>query len=542
MKKYLFIMILATWCIACHKDSEELEMPEVPAVLLLSEHDFELPKEGGAFSVEVNASGGYAVEIAPICHSWLVEEDAPTGADVEKTHRFAVAANDAFRMREGYVVFKNGGMRDTVHIRQQASGILLLSEKQFEVSEEGGTFSVEVNATAECTLEVPAAFRAWLSEVPESRAVFSKACRFTVAPNNTYREREGFLVVGNGTLSDTLRIRQAATTLWLLSTHNVTLPDEEGNFSVEVKYDADFTVTIPETFASWLTETIESTPHFRRFKVTKNGEYRDRTGYVVFGNDGFTDTVFVNQGPKGGLRWGEDFTEHIMEGIDLEMVYVEGGTFMMGAPDEETDNGWWAKPAHPVTLSDYYIAKYIIRKEVWTSIMEISPDSPNNSQSNTPMGDVYDKYWFVWFSRHIPQGVSWNEAQLFIEKLNRQTGKTYALPIEAQWEYAARGGKKSKGYKYSGSDNLEEVVLQWFQMIGEKIPNELGIYDMTGKSEWCQDYYSQYFYEFSPSENPTGPLYNTTQGHVVRDGSPVWNRSSSTEESNSICLRLVLLP
>lgn len=170
--------------------------------------------------------------------------------------------------------------------------------------------------------------------------------------------------------------------------------------------------------------------------------------------------------------------------VEFEMVYVEGGTFMMGSDDREA---WsWEEPVHQVTLSGYYIGKTEVTQALWQAVMGNNPSHFKFKGANFP---VYE--------------VSWNDCQAFIAKLNRLTGENFCLPTEAQWEFAARGGIKSKGYKYSGSNNVKSVA--WYgdiegydeedlgRPVAKKRPNELGIYDMSGNvREWCEDWYGEY--------------------------------------------------
>ena len=175
----------------------------------------------------------------------------------------------------------------------------------------------------------------------------------------------------------------------------------------------------------------------------------------------------------------------------FEMVYVKGGTFTMGATAEQgSDADSDEKPTHSVTVSDFYIGKYEVTQAQWRAIMGSNPS--RFTGDNNPV-----------------EQVTWNDVQEFIKKLNAQTGKKYRLPTEAEWEYAARGGNKSKGYRYSGSDSISDVA--WYidnargtHPVGQKAPNELGIYDMSGNVwEWCQDWYGDY--SSSSQTNPTGP-------------------------------------
>ena len=162
------------------------------------------------------------------------------------------------------------------------------------------------------------------------------------------------------------------------------------------------------------------------------------------------------------------------------------------------------KPVHRVTLTnDYYIGKYEVTQALWQAVMG---SNPSNFK-----GDA------------LPvEQVSWNDCQDFISKLNAMTGKRFRLPTEAEWEYAARGGKKSRGYQYSGSKTLGDVA--WYDgnsgskthAVGTKQPNELGIYDMAGNVwEWCQDWYGSY--SSSSQTNPTGAVSGS--GRVNRGGS-----------------------
>lgn len=195
-----------------------------------------------------------------------------------------------------------------------------------------------------------------------------------------------------------------------------------------------------------------------------------------------------------------------VNGVQFRMKYIEGGSFMMGAPNDDNEAYDMEKPAHKVTLDSYYIAETQVTQELWQAVMG---SNPSNFK-----GDI-----------HRPvECVSWNDCQEFIKKLNRFTGKKFSLPTEAQWEYAARGGKKSKGYKFSGSNNLGDVA--WYggnsnsttHPVAQKQSNELGLYDMTGNVwEWCQDWFDYNYYEKFRQNNPQGP--SSGYDRVLRGGS-----------------------
>ncbi|MFM2196332.1 MAG: hypothetical protein RL092_1932 [Bacteroidota bacterium] len=166
------------------------------------------------------------------------------------------------------------------------------------------------------------------------------------------------------------------------------------------------------------------------------------------------------------------FTFNVNAQPEIEMVFVEGGKFMMGSNEGEEFN----KPAHEVSVKSFNIGKYEITQMQWRTVMGYNPSYFSNCD-NCPV-----------------ETISWKDIQKFIKKLNLDTGKKYRLPTEAEWEFAARGGIKSKGFTFSGGNNIAEVA--WYfgnsdstiHKVGLKQPNELGIYDMTGNVwEWSSD-------------------------------------------------------
>ena len=175
--------------------------------------------------------------------------------------------------------------------------------------------------------------------------------------------------------------------------------------------------------------------------------------------------------------------------LSIEMVFVEGGTFTMGSPSGGYDN---ERPTRQVTLGSFNIGKYPVTQGQWEAVMDKNPSSFLN-------GDDYPV-----------ERVSWNEVQTFISKLNAATGKNYRLPTEAEWEYAARGGNRSREYVYSGGNNVDSVA--WHsgnsggrtRPVAAKAPNELGIFDMSGNVwEWCSDVYE--IYPSVAQTDPQGP-------------------------------------
>ena len=200
----------------------------------------------------------------------------------------------------------------------------------------------------------------------------------------------------------------------------------------------------------------------------------------------------------------------ILQKLQNDMVYVAGGTFTMGCTSEQADEcNSDEKPAHQVILNAFYIGKYEVTQAQWYEVMGNNP-SYFSGCNNCPV-----------------ENVSWNDVQDFIRKLNQKTGKNFRLPTEAEWEFTARGGNQSRGYKYAGSDRID--IVAWYDdnagnkthPVGQKGPNELGIYDMSGNVwEWCYDWFGGY--PSTGENNPSGPSRGSYR--LLRGGS--WNRNA----------------
>ena len=180
-----------------------------------------------------------------------------------------------------------------------------------------------------------------------------------------------------------------------------------------------------------------------------------------------------------------------VNGVSFKMVRVEGGTFTMGATSEQgSDADDDEKPAHQVTVSTFSIGETEVTQELWQAVMGSNPSSFKGPRCPV-------------------ENVSWEDCQNFIRELNSLTGRHFRLPTEAEWEYAARGGRKANGHKYAGCSSIDNVA--WYRDnsgnqthdVATKRANELGLYDMSGNVwEWCQDWYGSY--SSGSQTNPTG--------------------------------------
>ena len=202
--------------------------------------------------------------------------------------------------------------------------------------------------------------------------------------------------------------------------------------------------------------------------------------------------------------------------VQFKMKHVSAGTFIMGERQANV-------MAHKVTLSkDYWIGETPVTQALWQSVMGSDPSHSGLRLDDAPI-----------------ENVNWDECQTFIDKLSELTGQKFNFPTEAQWEFAARGGNNSKGYIYSGSDDIDDVAWYWnnchkeVHAVKTKKPNELGIYDMSGSVwEWCYDWADEYDAEYD--YDPIGPLFPKSFKKIIRGGSMENNSPACATTARSL--------
>ena len=309
---------------------------------------------------------------------------------------------------------------------------------------------------------------------------------------------------------------------------NITKDSKDGRRAFRFVLDADRVIGEDNTtYQAYDTICAGDTYTWNGKTYSKPGSYTD-TLQNIYGCDSIV-TLNLAVLPDPPIT----FT---VNGVSFKMMRVRAGTFMMGATDDDTEAEADEFPRHEVTLTkDYFIAETEMTQALWQAIMGNNP-SVNQSNPQLPVNNI-----------------TFDDCQVMIAKLNELTDLTFRLPTEAEWEYAARGGQYSKGYKYAGSDNIDEVAwynLPDYKPVAQLKPNELGIYDMSGSVyEWCQDLYNDNAYTSTPRIDPIQSVSSTNM-RCLRGGSNkdpqqysrIANRGyrESTDKGEHYGLRLVL--
>ena len=365
---------------------------------------------------------------------------------------------------------------------------LRVSPEIIEIGCEGGTVQVDIESTSGWKVVVPSNCTWVKSDRYEGEGGHRQWIKLTISKNNTEETRKATITISNRGQSRQIAITQSALS-FDVTPESIDVGAEKTTKDININSNISWSA---KTSDSWISLS-KSSGNAGSSKITvtiaKNTTVNPRTGHIeIYNND-------QNVSKKVVIAQNVNTYTETVKGLNLNMIYVEGGTFAMGSTSGESDE----KPVHNVTLDSYYIGETEITQAQWRAIMGTNPSSYTGD--NRPV-----------------EKVSWEDAQKFCKRLSELTGKSYVLPTEAQWEYAARGGNKSKGYTYSGSNNVGDVAVystSSHSNVKSKKPNELGIYDMSGNVyEWCSDWYGSY--GSSAQSNPQGP--SSGSNRVLRGG------------------------
>lgn len=284
---------------------------------------------------------------------------------------------------------------------------------------------------------------------------------------------------------------------------------------IGVKYSSKYTV---QTSANWVTATPSADGNLLTISVSDNSSTKVRNATVTLTNasDNLNIIIPVTQDGKSTFSYTVSANSKT---VTFNMKYVEAGSFIMGTPNDEG-----REIPHKVTLSnDYYIGETEVTQGLWSAVFQ-------ELRYNTEYGygDDYPAY-----------NISYDDVNSFLRTLNYlladqlPSGMKFRMPTEAEWEFAARGGNKSKGYTYAGSNTIGDVA--WYTVnacdvgrssinygthqVKTKAPNELGIYDMSGNvTEWCLDWFSNTFYQNSPEKDPVNSDSPSAELRIQRGG------------------------
>ena len=473
--------------------SKSVDVSQSGYVLQMDSTALKFSVGAGSAHVSIESDGSWT---AAASDTWITVTPASGAGDGTLT--VSVTENTGVEGRSGYITVTLGSSVYRVPVIQQGK-YLELSGDQFNLKSAGGNVQVDIESNDGWTASVPDSID-WVT-LSDKSGDGNCNMTITVADNPSILGRTAVITVAPANLSPlTIRIVQAPRYMDV-PVGSVSF-FAKGGTSDNIKVETDGTLSVVSD-ADWLTVNTLDNGLFT-LTAQENTAWSGRDAKVTISMTGLEfgelqQEIDVHQ---------DEFREALSVsygGVEFFMIPVRGGTFTMGTDatgDIYTDN---ERPAHEVTLSDYYIGQTEVTQELWYAVMGHNP-SFHSGKANLPI-----------------ENVTWNACLKFVQRLSELTELKFRLPTEAEWEYAARGGVYATGHLYSGSDKIDDIA--WYSSnsvdathpVGTLAPNELGIYDMNGNvQEWCLDWYSDY--TDAAVTNPHGPedgAYKTNRGGFV---------------------------
>ena len=424
---------------------------------------------------------------------------SPTTGSRDGKVSVSVDKNTSLSERTATITIQSEAGNLTLKVIQSgADPVLSLSVINIDFTSGGGSKSFSITSNVSWTVT---SSQDWCSVDPKT-GKSDGGVSVSVDKNTSLSERTATITIQSEAGNQTIKVIQAGADPELrLNKNNLSFAAAEGNDVFTISSNTSWSITSNQDWCM-VSSSSGSKDGTITVNVTENTSIDSRTATITVSADNLQQNIKVTQ--AGAKKEDQSNRTFWVNGVPFTMIRVEGGTFTMGATSEQGKDAWDDElPTHRVTLSTYYIGETEVTQELWQAVMGSNPSYYSGGQRPV-------------------ERVSWYDCQDFIDKLNAKTGCNFHLPTEAQWEFAARGGNKSFGYKYAGSNVIDNIAW-YYGNSGEmthdvalKSPNELGLFDMSGNVwEWCQDWYGSY--SSSSQTNPTGPSSGT--GRVHRGGS-----------------------
>ena len=326
--------------------------------LLVTTNTYEVDKAGGSIEVEVKSNIDYQIEVAEASKSWISETNSR--ALTAKKHEFTITASEEYDKREGEIYIKSGDKKETVKVYQSGDATLVLTKKEYTISDVGETITVEIKSNFEYGIQMPNAD--WISETDASRGMSSHTLRYVIAPNETYDTRSAEIIFydKNSTLKDTVTIKQAQKDAIILTEKSLSVASTENTVEVKVNSNIDFETKILD--ADWISEVTSArglTEYTKQFKVSANTSKSGRTGKVAFisTSTGISDTLTISQIQDDALIVSQKSYDVSATGTTIDVNYQSNVEVEYEIPSEYSS---WIKAVPASRGLQEYTQSFVI--------------------------------------------------------------------------------------------------------------------------------------------------------------------------------------